>query len=720
MKWLRTKALLNQTKNNLNPYTHFFNRQNESEGDLQETPLQDEGIQNTGDGASVEFHERIQNALDNKIPLIKISQQDIDINFFEKLVDQDFKNWIKDSQVRDKYLLEKKIEEKNKIPVLLFEDFNTTGIKGDWNTHEPKLADGSRNDYHIFFWYIGSPMEKGSEKGGGVGVGRLTFAFSSKINTFFTYTVQETKKKFFFGMSCLGKSENNPSYDQIARFGIEEKAKDGSDIVIPINDKDELETLSDGFKLQRKKDEAGTSMIVPLPTDSITKKNLIINSIHRYRYAFYNDYINMEVFDKVINRSQIHNTIAQVMPKEANKYKGYFKFLDECKEINKNENFKEIVIDKSDNPAKIKKEFFKESEIDKIVEEYNDENVIALKIPLNLKKIFDNEEKKEEEIIDIRSYFKVFLKKTEYGMGMDDVIRGPMPVSDLRTLDKSDTLGLVLIEDKPALEFFRKAESANHRLFEKTEELKNSYDKFGHQLLLLKSSIAAIKNIISDKDIEVSDDATKDWFSFGTGDDEGSNKKSSTTEKKKNKKISDWLFQTPKSYTVNKISDKQLNGLAIESTNFKDECVKRIAQINEIIKDDEYYVKTESDLEKLEKKIIELKEWSNGKNLDVLFPAKIKIKCTEDVEGISVEKAFDHHDKKLDFNFSNKLKHNILEELDGNIESVEKNVNEIVITINGPKFSYKILFDATINELTGQSYDLIYDAKLDRERYITN
>ena len=103
-----------------------------------------------------------------------------------------------------------------------------------------------------------------------------------------------------------------------------------------------------------------------------------------------------------------------------------------------------------------------------------------------------------------------------------------------------------------------------------------------------------------------------------------------------------------------------------------------------------------------------------------MFPAKIKIKCTEDVEGISVEKAFDHHDKKLDFNFSNKLKHNILEELDGNIESVEKNVNEIVITINGPKFSYKILFDATINELTGQSYDLIYDAKLDREKYITN
>ena len=521
-------------------------------------------------------------------------------------------------------------------------------------------------------------------------------------------------------MSCLGKSEKVPSFDQIARFGISKKAEDESEIIIPINDEDELETLSNGFKLTREKNESGTSLIVPLPTDPITEKNLIINSIQRYRYAFYNDYINMEVFDKVINKDQILNTITQVMPKEVAKYKGYFKFLDECKEINKNKNFREIIIDKAYNPAKIKKDFFKESEIDKIVEEYNGENVIALKIPLNLKKIFDNEQKQEEEIIEVDSYFKVFLKKTEYGMGMDDVIRGPMPVSDLRTLDKSDTLGLVLIEDKPALEFFRKAESANHRLFEKTEALKNSYDKYNNQLLLLKSSIAAIKTIISDKDVEVSDDATKDWFSFGAGEDEGSNKKSSNTEKKKNKKISAWLFQTPKSYSVNKISDKKLNGLAIESTNFKDECIKRIAQINEIIKDDEYYIKTENDLKKLEKKIIELKEWSNGKNLDVLFPAKIRIKCTEDVEGISVEKAFEHHDKKLDFNFSNKLKHNILEKLDGDIESVEKDVNEIVITINGPKFSYKLLFDATINELTGQSYDLIYDAKLDREKYITN
>lgn len=721
MKWLRTKALDSHTKNNLNPYTHFFNRQNESEGDLQETPLQDEGIQNTIDGAKIAFDERIQNALDgNTIPLIKISQKDIDIDFFEKLIDQDFKNWIKDSQVRDKYLLEKKIKERNKIPVLLFEDFNTTGIKGDWNTHEPKLPDGSRNDYHIYLWYIGSPMEKGSEKGGGVGVGRLTFAFSSKINTFFTYSIQETKKKFFFGMSCLGKSEKIPSFDQIARFGISTKAKDESEIIVPINDEDELETISNGFKLERKKDETGTSLIVPLPTDPITKKNLIINSIQRYRYAFYNDYINMEVFDKVINKDQILNTITQVMPKEANKYRDYFKFLDECKEINRNEKFREITIDKTDNPAKIKKDFFKESEIDKIVEEYNDENVIALKIPLNLRKIFDNQEKKQEEIIEVKSYFKVFLKKTEYGMGMDDVIRGPMPVSDLRTLDKSDTLGLVLIEDDEALKFFRKAESANHRLFEKTEELKNSYDKYNHQLLLLKSSIAAIKTIISDKDIEVSDDATKDWFSFGAGEDEGVNKKSLNKEKKKNKKISDWLFQTPKSYIVNKISDKKLNGLVIESTNFKDECIKRINQINEIIKDDEHYIKTKNDLEKLENKKIELKEWSEGKNLDILFPAKIKIKCTEDVEGISFEKALDHHDKKLDFNFSNKLKHNILEKSDGDIESIEKDVNEIIITINGPKFSYQLLFDATINELTGQSYDLIYDAKLDREKYITN
>ena len=45
-----------------------------------------------------------------------------------------------------------------------------------------------------FFWYSGNPVEKGGSKGGGVGVGRLTFAFSSKLIHF--HSLSEDKSKF--------------------------------------------------------------------------------------------------------------------------------------------------------------------------------------------------------------------------------------------------------------------------------------------------------------------------------------------------------------------------------------------------------------------------------------------------------------------------------------------------------------------------------------------
>ena len=44
------------------------------------------------------------------------------------------------------------------------------------------------------------------------------------------------------------------------------------------------------------------------------------------------------------------------------------------------------------------------------------------------------------------------------GLGMDDVIRGSMPVSDFRHLDYQDTFGLISIQDKDLYECYKKAE----------------------------------------------------------------------------------------------------------------------------------------------------------------------------------------------------------------------------------------------------------------------
>jgi len=279
-------------------------------------------------------------------------------------------------------------------------------------------------------------VEKGGTKGGGVGVGRLTFAFSSQVNTFFSFSVREDNSKFFIGLSCLGKSKKNPSFDGIARFGNPDKAKDGSDIVTPITDEETLKQIHKGFKLKRGFNEPGTSMCVILPSESLTAKTMTLNSINRYRYAFHKKRLkDMEVLNYKINKNEILNTINKLKPEEYKKYKEYFKFLDECEIINQENNLKKIDFENNYNPSKIKKDHLKNENIEEISKEYNSEKILGFKIPVVLEKLVEDKQQKEIRTQKIKTFYKVFLKKTKFGLGMDDVMRGTMPVSDLRVFE---------------------------------------------------------------------------------------------------------------------------------------------------------------------------------------------------------------------------------------------------------------------------------------------
>ena len=700
MKWLRDKIPPTITKNNLNPFTYFFQRQEEEKQGNTETPLTDEGIQNVLD------------AKKGEVAKIKIDYKKVSSEFFQKLVSDNYLNWIKDSQVRDKYILEKTLEAKKEIPVLLFEDFNTTGIKGDPNTHEAMINE-ERNDYHIFVWYLGTPVDKGSEKGGSVGVGRLTFAFSSAINTFFTFTIREDKSKLFLGMSSLGKSKRDTSLDQMARFGVEKKI-DGNNIVVPISEDEEINSVMKGFQINRGKEEVGTSMIIPFPTQSIKRDNLIKNIIDRYRYAILQGELEVDVLGVEINQKTIKDVASKFFPDKKNKYSNYFSFIQELKNINNENNYFKVNFGSESNPSKIKKDNFSDNDIEKLVSDYNNDKVVPIKVPISLIKKEDDPINRTEKKIKQNTFFRIYLKKTNFGLGMDDVIRGPMPVSDLRSQDGQDTLGLVLIDDNYAKTFYRLAESPNHRLFEKTEEIVNNYELYNHQLLLVKKGISQIKDIILDKETEISTDATKEWFDFDGGEDENSKEKTGKAETgESSKSISSWIFENPKSYGIKKITKDKLVGIRVYSIDFKNECLDRIERIKKVLQSSKYK-KTSSDIKRLNNQISKLNAWSEGKNYDELFPAKIFIRCAEDVEGYSMKKVFDHHDKRLDFDFTNKLKHKIIENREGHIDDIEKSPNEIIITISGSDFKYELLFDAAINQKTNDSYDLVYESYLKR------
>jgi hypothetical protein len=716
MKWYRANFSDDTTQQKVDIFSYFFNQKN-LDTDETVTPLSDEGIQNSRDASIlkeiINSNNSLQAANQENVPLIEITRKKIKKEIFEKFITEDYKKWIKDSQVKDKYYLEKYLEDNKEVEFLIFEDFNTTGVKGGPSPHKIKMNDGSRNDFYIFLWHVGSPDNKGNDKGGSVGVGRLTFSFSSKINTFFMYTKQseDEKKSFFIGMVNLGQSSNNTSYDPIARFGVEGTSEQGRTVPFPIQSEKDLESIKKIFEI-RKNDVAGTSMIVPFPEDDLTDENLIKNTINRYRVGLYLNHFKIKIGNILISRETIKDVIKKNMPKSYDSYLEYFDFIDSAAKIEKENLFFKPIIEEN-NPSSFKIKDFKEADFEKIKELYNNNEVLGVRIPFRVQERIDTGS--SIEIVDHNTYSDVFIKKTQQSSGMDDVLRGPMPVSGLRKFAGGDCFALINIQDKKAADFFRSAETPNHKFFENTnKEFTNKYQKFKHQIALISNSSSNLKRVIEEGDTNLDSDATSEFFSFGVGDE---NNKNGEKEKKNNSGKSNFtlpvaLFANPKSFNIKKISKNNLVGFKIDSLNFEEECKKTIINIENFIINNsdnkDFTKKIQKQLEVQKEKNI---KWLNKENLKELFPCKIYITCADDLEGLD-DSSFGLHDDDFDFDFSNNLRHEVFQEKNGDILDVEVNGNKIILSISGPEYSYSLLTDAFNISSTEDKSDLRLKAEM--------
>ena len=527
--WQRNSYQRNITQPSLPPIKkNFF--------DEHATPIGEEGTQNSGD-----------NSQKDKKPRIKISLVKIPFEFFEKhLVDEKYKKFIENSsaiELKNKGILDKKHKE---VPCLLFEDFNTTGIMGDPNIQKRKI-NGKRNDFNAFWWSIFSgDKEKG--KGGSVGIGRLTFAYSSDIQTFFSYSVPFDKnkgKKIFCGLSVLGKGEDQDgnSLDPFARFGVDE----GEDFK-PIMNDDDLKIFHEGLKLSRGFNEPGLSNIIPFPNKELCSWKLMYkNIVDRYRYAIFNDQIELEINGELLSKNTIKNFIKKHIPDEFERYFKYFDFLETISNFDK-KNFFSLNI--NEHTSKFKKSFIDKEDLNRLSKDFDNEKIIGVITKFNIEKQDDT---------DFNAYIKFFIRKTDANYGYDDLIRQLMPVSGERKFDKRDVHGLTLIEDAETAEFCRLSESENHKTFDAaTLKEKNIYKSPSNEIRLIKNLADSFYTALVESDSESkSIDATKDWFGFGDDDEEKDSSSDINGQGKETKfKIPEFLFDDPKIYEIKKIKKK--------------------------------------------------------------------------------------------------------------------------------------------------------------------
>lgn len=161
---------------------------------------------------------------------------------------------------------------------LVFEDFNTSGLKGD--THQSEPIDGVRNHFFYFFRSEGKSVEGGKERGRW-GVGKHVSPRSSRANAFFGLSIRDgTGERVLMGQSVFKSHRAHGKYFcPDGYFAIKEK----SGLVLPFTDAATLDKFAQDFRIQRT-NESGLSVVVPWVDPEISVATLIDAAVRGYFY----------------------------------------------------------------------------------------------------------------------------------------------------------------------------------------------------------------------------------------------------------------------------------------------------------------------------------------------------------------------------------------------------------------------------------------------------
>lgn len=172
---------------------------------------------------------------------------------------------------------------------LVFEDFNTIGLKGDITQSDP--LDGVQNHFFYFFRAEGKSVEGGKERGRW-GVGKHVFPRSSRANAFFGLSIRaDDGKRVLMGHSVF-KSHRAPGgyFCPDGYFGV----KASSQLALPFTDSATLDKFAQVFRIERT-DESGLSIVVPWVDPEITVATLINAAVRGYFYPILTGAISVTI-----------------------------------------------------------------------------------------------------------------------------------------------------------------------------------------------------------------------------------------------------------------------------------------------------------------------------------------------------------------------------------------------------------------------------------------
>src|SRR5262249_953801 len=164
---------------------------------------------------------------------------------------------------------------------LVFEDFGTTGLRGDRNQYEERFA--SDNPFFYFFRAEAKTAKHGDARGRW-GIGKQVFPRASRTQTFFGYS-ETVDERFLMGGAILKHHWVNDVCYKPDGFWGEIAVIDGDTLTVPVTDQTTLATFRADFKLRRTPGDSGLSVVVPWLDDG-EREGSGQGAFHRSALAF--------------------------------------------------------------------------------------------------------------------------------------------------------------------------------------------------------------------------------------------------------------------------------------------------------------------------------------------------------------------------------------------------------------------------------------------------
>jgi hypothetical protein len=376
------------------------------------------------------------------------------------------------AQVRDELGYQPSLE--SALTWLVIEDFNTTGLEGDPAVfQDPLPCNGTpRNDFFWFVRNVGRSGKKGGDRGRW-GLGKIVYPASSKIRSFFAYTVRQSdNRRLIIGRSVLAVHNcGDQQHDSEGYFGLFEDTVHEYFATPDFSDST-ITRFKQDFLINRAEHEAGLSLVIPWPDKDITYKALVSSIIDHWFWVILDGRLRVQVSQDggpsvSINADNIDGVIRNFHDETSLQTQQVLRKLQfgrSAQEMDvRSLNFHHLTISPTGSAPKwdrAEERFNPQESLVRAREAFHAGRMIGFDVPVNVRRV-------DGQLVEDAS-FEVYLQKTELGHPPVEVfLREGLCISGQKFLREPGTLAIVKIEDDALGTMLGDAENPAHTRWER-------------------------------------------------------------------------------------------------------------------------------------------------------------------------------------------------------------------------------------------------------------